>query len=176
MKKIKKVIAIILFVTIASCDIADTPIKLSVSNSITRDVNISIAQTSVGTTKDIDLRETINLADIVSNVADITAVKVNSISYKYKDFSGNQNGRIETVLLKIDTVVLANETDVNVFSEVENATSHLVTDASALTKLEDILLTNKETVMAIIASVQSDDGAMEFKMEVTVDLTVTLKN
>ena len=48
MKKITKLVAIMLFVTIASCDVTDAPIKLSVSNSITKDVNVSIVQTTAG--------------------------------------------------------------------------------------------------------------------------------
>ena len=175
MKKIKTLLVGMLFIALSGCDINDTPIKLTASNSITKDIDLSVAQTS-GTPFSLDIRETINIADVASNVADVTDVKINSISYKYKDFTGNEAGRIQSVLLKIDNVVLVQEANVDVFSETDNAVIHQVTDTAKLTKLEQVLLSDKETQLAVIGSILSDAGAMNFKMEVSISLTVTLKS
>lgn len=169
MKKVKIFFASVLFIALSACNITDTPIELQVTNSITKDIAVTVTQTNG--TQSLSESTTVNLSDIVSNVADITDVKINSLTYKFKDFTGNTAGRVETISLKINNSEFATGTDIDP-SQQESFT----VDSSKFAALESILENDSQTTLAVDGSMQSNAGDMSFNIEISIDLTVTLNN
>lgn len=169
MKKVKTLFVGILFIALSACNITDTPVELNVTNSITKDIAVSVNQTNGS--QSLSETTTVNLSDIVSNVGDITEVKINSLSYKFKDFTGNTAGRVESISLKINNSEFATGTDIDP-SKQESFT----VDSSTFADLENILKNDSQTTLAVAGTMQSNAGDMSFNIEITIDLTVTLKN
>lgn len=169
MKKVTSILIGVLFIAFTACDITDTPIELSVTNSITKDIAVSVNQTNGS--QSLSETTTVNLSDIVSNVGDITDVKINSLTYKFKDFTGNTDGRVESISLKINNSEFANGTDIDPSKE-----ESFNVDSSKFATLESILKNDSQTTLAVDGSLQSNAGDMSFNIEILIDLTVTLKN
>ena len=172
MKKLTASLLIILSVIVTSCGIADD-ISISGTKDITKDFSISVDQTTAGTPADLSASTTINLSDVVSDAADgnIESVKINSFNYKFKDFVGaNTTGRV-SFALKINGEEFTSVTDV----DPSTGTTYTVNEADKLAVLENILKNDSSSDLSAVGTIQSDDGAMSFKIEISFNITVTLK-
>jgi hypothetical protein len=171
MKKILSLVAVALLV-FTSCDINENPIEITTTTAINEVVPVTVPQTN-GTAVDFEDTTTVNLADVISNVGDLTSVDVNSMSYKIKNFTGNTAGTV-SLTLKVNGTVYASETDVNVSNAASAGTVFSVTDATLINQLESILLNDSQVNFVFSGSSLSDDGDMNFDIEISVNLTATI--
>lgn len=172
MKKIVLLLSVVLAFT--SC-LDSNPVELTATNAITKDIDVTVAQTN-GTPKTLNATTTVKLSDVISNVADITDVKINKFTYKFKEFTGNTAGVVQSISLKVNNDVLATGSNIKVSQEADNGTVFQVTDTAKLALLENLLKTSSQANLAITGSVLTDAGSMNFKIEVFVNVTVKLKS
>ncbi|MFN0728372.1 hypothetical protein [Polaribacter gochangensis] len=173
----KKIIVFVLLATITiSCGSLFELLELKVDNDLTESIDVNVPQTA-GTTGTFDLTETIDLrsGDFAEYVDKITAVKINSFTYKFKDFSGNTEGTIPSGVLKFDDTEVGTITNLNISQAVTDETIFTVSDAAVLSKLEDAFVNNTSTVITLSGNALSDAGPMDFKVEVSISLTATIK-
>ncbi|MGB0892613.1 MAG: hypothetical protein ACPGUU_09695 [Flavobacteriaceae bacterium] len=172
MKKLTALLVGILFVSFTSCDSIEDAISVSGTKTITNDFDVSIPQTTAGTPQSLNESTTINMSEVVSDAtsANVESVKVNSLSYTFKNHTGNTAGRIVTMSLKIGNEEFAAVSDV----DPSVGASFTITDAAKLTAIENILK-NATTTLSATGTIQSDAGDMSFDVEVAINVTVTLK-
>lgn len=172
MKKVTALLIGILFVSTISCDSIKDAVSVSGTKTVTNDFNVSIPQTTAGTPQSINESATINLSEIVSDAssANLESVKVNSLSYKIKNHTGNTAGRIVTLSLKIGSEEFGAMTD---FDPSLGGT-FTIADSAKLAAIENILK-NATTTLSAAGTIQTDAGNMSFDVEVSINITVTLK-
>ena len=173
----KKIIVLFVLATLTvSCGSLFELLELNVENDLTEDIVASVPQTSAtaeafNLTKTLDLRS----GDFAEYVDKITAVKINTFNYKYKDFTGNENGKIVSGTLKFDDVVIGTITDLNISEAATAGTVFEITDAAILSQLENAFVNNSSTTITLSGEVLSEGDAMNFKVEVNIKLTATVK-
>ena len=134
MKKVCCLLALI--VVSISCDIANELTKLNVNNEIIETIGVSISKTNGSPitfefNKEIDL----NSGQFADYIDQIKAVKINRLTYKFKDFQGNANGTITTSSLKLGAIELTSLSNVDIQQAVNEGTVFEISDASKLTTL-----------------------------------------
>ena len=159
-----------------SCGSLFELLELKVENDLTEDIVANVPQTSA-TAESFNLTETLDLrsGDFAEYVDKITAVKINTFNYKYKDFTGNANGVVISGALKFDGVVVGTITNLNISQEATAGTVFEITDANVLSQLEDAFVNNSSTTITLSGNVLSEAGPMDFKVEVNISLTATVK-
>ena len=173
----KKIIVLFVLATLTvSCGSLFELLELNVENDLTEDIVASVPQTSAtaeafNLTKTLDLRS----GDFAEYVDKITAVKINTFNYKYKDFTGNENGKIVSGTLKFDDVVIGTITDLNISQAATAGTVYEITDTAVLSQLENAFVNNSSTTITLSGEVLSEGDAMNFKVEVNIKLTATVK-
>ncbi len=173
----KKIIVLFVLATLTvSCGSLFELLELNVENDLTEDIVASVPQTSAtaeafNLTKTLDLRS----GDFAEYVDKITAVKINTFNYKYKDFTGNENGKIVSGTLKFDDVVIGTITDLNISEAATAGTVFEITDAAILSQLENAFVNNSSTTITLSGEVLSEGDTMNFKVEVNIKLTATVK-
>tara|TARA_R110001606_G_scaffold72659_3_gene167395 strand:- start:5336 stop:5863 length:528 start_codon:yes stop_codon:yes gene_type:complete len=173
----KKVIMIVLLATITvSCSSLLELLELKINNDLTESIDVSIPKTA-GTTGTFDLTKTIDLraGDFAQYIDKITAVKINSFTYKYKDFTGNTAGTIPSGTLKFDNTVIGTITNLNISQAASAKTIFSITDTTIISQLENAFVNNSSTVITLSGNALSDAGPMDFKVEVNISLTATIK-
>jgi hypothetical protein len=171
MKKIVQLIAVALLV-FSSCDINENPIEIKTTTEIEESISVNVPQTN-GTAVMFENTSSVNLTDVISNVGDLTAVDVSSMSYKIMNFTGNTGGTV-SLTLKINGVEYASESDVNISNAATAGTVFSITDASLISQLESTLLNSSQVDFVFSGTSLSDDGAMDFDIEIFVALTATI--
>lgn len=172
MKKIVLLLSVVLAFT--SC-LDSNPVELTATNAITKQVDVTVAQTN-GTPRSLNATATVKLSDVISNVADITDVTINRLSYKFIEFTGNTDGVIQSISLKVNNDVLGTGSNIKVAQESENGTVFQITDTAKIAILENLLKNSTSANLAVEGSALSDAGNMEFKIEIFVNVTVKLKS
>jgi hypothetical protein len=173
----KKGIYILFLSLIAtSCGSLEDLLELNVENSLTESIPVNIPQTS-STAVAFDLSNTVSLnsGDLAQYKDKITAVKINSLTYKFKDFTGNTAGTIPTGTLKFDDVVIGEMADFNISSAATAGTIFEISDAAKLSLIESNFVNNSEISVKLSGTVLSETGVMDFKVEVFMNMTATIK-
>ncbi len=172
----KTIVLLLLAAVTVSCASLDELLELNVNNNLTESVAFNIPQTQ-GTTVSYSRSETLDLTtgDLAQYVDKITAIKINSLTYKFKDFVGNTAGMISAGTLKLDNTVVSSITNLNVSQAVNEETVFTISDSMILNQLESTLLNNSSATLLLSGDALSDAGAMDFKVEVTINLTATIK-
>lgn len=169
----------LLFISIIffSCDSLDELLELKVNNDLTESISVSVAQTQ-GTAESFDLSETtdLNSGDLAQYKGKITAIKINKLTYKFKDFVGNNAGAIPTGTLKFDDIIVDSLTDFNVSQAANAGTIYEITDATVLSNIENAFLNNNTTTIKLFGTVLSEAGGMDFTVEVFMNMTATIKD
>jgi hypothetical protein len=158
-----------------SCGSLDQFIELSVDNELTESIDAHVPQT-LGAVASFNLTETadLNSGDLAKYLDKISALKINTLSYKFIEFSGNSAGTITSGTLKFDNTVVATLTNFNISNASTARTVFNITDSAFLTQIEATLLNNKSTTILLKGSALSDAGSMDFKIEVSMNMTVTI--
>lgn len=172
----KKIICIFFLSLIAtSCGSLDDVLELKVENSLTESIPVSVLQTA-STAVAFDLSSTVNLntGDLAQYIDKISAIKINTLTYKFIDFTGNADGTIPTGTLKFDDVVIGELTDFNISAAAVAGTTFEITDAVKLNLIASNFVNNAEVTVKLIGTVLSEAGAMDFKVEVFMNMTATI--
>jgi hypothetical protein len=173
----KKIILLVVLATLTvSCGSLFELLELKVENNLTESIDASVPRTSAAA-EAFNLTETLDLraGDFAEYVDKITAVKINTFNYKFKDFTGNVNGVITSGTLKFDSTVVGTITNLNISQAATAGTVFEITDATVLSQLENAFVNNSSTTITLAGEVISEAGSMNFKVEVNISLTATVK-
>ena len=172
----KKIILLLVFaIFTVSCGGTYELLELKVNNDLTETIDVSIPKTT-GATSIFNLSKTIDLrsGDFADYIDKISAIKITSFTYRLKNFSGNSAGTIPLGNLKFDNTVVSTITNLNVSQEVNSQTIFTVTDSAILSQLENTFLNNTSTKIIASGNALSDEGSMNFVIEVNISLTATI--
>jgi hypothetical protein len=173
----KKIFSLLFVVTlITACGSLEELLELNVNNDLTESIDVHIPQTQ-GSAVAYDKTETVDLntGDFAEYVGKISAIKINTLTYKFKEFAGNRSGTVPSGSLKFDNILVAEMTDFNISQAATAGTVFNITDAAVLSQIETALLNNNAATIKLSGSVLSDAGAMDFKVEVFMNMTATIK-
>ena len=170
----KKLLSLLFVVALtSSCDINTDPIELTATTEIEESIPVSLPQTS-GVS--VSFNETINqdLSEIITNFSDVNGVNINSLSYQYRNATGNVNAVIESATLVINGTTVATISNVNISQASSASTVFEITDTAILDQLEDLFLTSSSANIQFSGSAVSEDGPIDFDIAVSINLTVSL--
>lgn len=161
---------------VTSCGSLEELLELKIENSLTESIPVNVPQTSnVAVAFDFSNTVDLNSGDLAQYKDKITAIKINSLSYKFIDFTGNDAGTIPTGTLKFDDVVVGELTDFNIATAAAAGTPFEITDAAILNQIATNFVNNSEVSVKLKGTVLSEAGAMDFKIEVFMNMTATIK-
>lgn len=165
-----------LSIVASSCGSLDDLLELKVENSLTESIAAIVPKTS-NVAVVFNLSSTINLnsGDLAQYKDKITAVKINSLTYKFKEFTGNSAGTIPAGTLKFDNVILKEMTNFNISDAATAGTVFKITDETKLNEIASNFINNSELTVKLNGSVLSEASSMEFKVEVFMNMTATIK-
>ena len=135
MKKVFSLVLIAIFIT--SCGSLEELLELNVNNDLTESVDVHIPQTQ-GTAVNYNKTETVDLStgSFAEYVGKISAIKINSLTYKLKEFAGNTAGTIQTGSLKFDNILVDEMTNLNIADAANAGTVFSITDAAVLSQMK----------------------------------------
>lgn len=160
-------------VLVSSCDINTDPVELTVNSSFTEPITVNIPQTS-GTSVNYNETVTQDLNDIIANFNAITGININSLSYKYKNVTGNTDAEIQSGSISINGTTIASISNVNMAQEAAAGTVFQISDQTILNQLEVEFLNNSSATIQFSGTAISESGPVDFEIEVSIDLTVSL--
>ena len=172
----KKLIYLLLFsLIIISCNSLEQLLELKVNNDLTESVDAQVPQTSA-TAVAFNLNTTANLntGDFAQYAGKISALKINTFSFKFKEFSGNNAGTIPNATLKLDDIDLLTLSNINISQSANSNTSFDISDATVLSQVETALLSSNSITLKLVGNVLSEAGPMEFKVEISMNMTATI--
>jgi hypothetical protein len=174
MKKVIYILFLSLIVT--SCDSLGELLELKVENSLTETIAATVPKTgNVPVVFNLPSTVDLNSGDLAQYKDQITAIKINSLTYKFKDFTGNTAGVISTGTLKFDDVVLGELANFNIYDAATAGTQFGITDEAKLNEIASNFVNNSESAVQLSGTVLSEAGEMKFNIEVFMDMTVTVK-
>lgn len=141
---------------------------LRITSSTTGTVSISIPQTN-GTAHSSDNTVSRELNDIVSNLDNASEINIDALSYTFTNVDGNTNAVIQAASLSINTITVADVTNINISQEED--TVFEITDATLLNQIEQQLLSGSELTIRLTTSTLSDESPVSFDIEVAVTLS-----
>ncbi len=170
----KKLFPFLLAVLMFSSCIDSNSITITISNTITETVAVDIPQTN-GIPHTTNETVNQNLDDIIVNLDDVDSINIDALSYQFKNVNGNSAAIIQNATLAVNGVTIATHTNLNVSQEATNGTVFTISDEVVLNQLETLILNNSTVTVQYSSSTLSDAGPITFDVEVSVDLTATLK-
>ena len=172
----KKYIYIFFLSLIAtSCGSLEELLELKVENSLTESIPVEVPQTSnVAVAFDFSNTVDLNSGDLAQYKDKVTAIKINSLSYKFVNFTGNDAGTIPTGTLKFDDVVVGELTDFNIATAAVSGTPFEIIDAAILNQIASNFVNNSEVSVNLKGTILSEAGAMNFKVEIFMNMTATI--
>lgn len=173
----RKLILLFVLATITvSCGSVFELLELNVNNDLTEKIEISVPKT-LGTTDAIDFTQTVDLnsGDLGEYIGKITAIQITAFNYKFIEFNGNTAGTIPSGVIKFDDTIVSTLANLNISQAANRETVFQITNPEVLKKLETTFLNNSATVITLTGDALSDDGPMNFKVEVNISLTATIK-
>ncbi|MBL4606166.1 MAG: hypothetical protein JKY02_11050 [Flavobacteriaceae bacterium] len=169
----KKVFTLLFAIALlSSCEDNLEPIEVTASISITESVAVNIPQTT-GTPVSYDETATQDLNQLISNLNSVTAININALSYTYTNVTGNTNAVIQSASVVINGFTVASISNVNIGQEANTAIA--ITDTAVLDQIEALLLNDPTVIIQFVGTALSDDGSIDFDVEFSVSLTITLQ-
>lgn len=172
MKNLNRFLVVILLVFgYASCDELDKLTEVDFDATVTDIIYVDAIDGGV----DVPLNNsrTIKLADAGGDVQDyinnIESVSFNSLTYQVINFVGDAAGTM-TVNILADGVIMDTHTGVTVSSQV--GTIHEITDTATLNAIASDLKNGNSVIFEIDGTATSDEGGMDFDIQVSLDVTV----
>lgn len=141
---------------------------LQITSSTTGTVSISIPQTN-GTAHSSDDTVSRELNDIISNLDNASEINIDALSYKFTNVDGNTNAVIQTASLSINTITVADVSNINISQEED--TVFEITDTAILNQIEAQILSSSSLVIRLTTSTLSDESPVSFDIEVAVTLS-----
>ncbi|TVZ56283.1 hypothetical protein OD91_1567 [Lutibacter sp. Hel_I_33_5] len=174
MKKITTVVT--LLVLFISCEINQEAVQIMAKSDFSKAIRVVVPKTN-NTPFEFEKKSTaVNLAEYISNVNNVTGIAISEVSFQLKNFTGNTKGIIQSLSVKAaDALTLMSITNVNPSQEATKGTVYKITDPTIIKELEKVFLLNNTTSMfSVSGSLLSNEGKMEFDIEVSVKLTATI--
>ncbi len=177
MKNILLVLGIFLIgFSFSSCDEEDIvgllP-KFDVNLVKTENIRVEIDQTNDGW---VTYSKQTNLNIINSDTKDyinkIKGLKINKLSYKIINFSGDPIGEVKGSFKVAGEVSLSNEFVVK--TSADNGVVYQITEVAELNRIAIALKKGQDVVVEYSGSALCDDDALDFTVEVTMDAKVTI--
>ncbi len=163
--------------TFNSCDSLTELLEFNVDNDLTENISVSVLQTQ-GNARDFNLSETtdLNSGELAQYRDKITAVKINKFTYKIKDFVGNSSGELVAGSLKFNDLTITSFADFNISSAATAGTVFEITDTDIISSVENAFLNNNSATLSFVGTVLSNEGPMDFNVEVFMSMTATIKD
>lgn len=163
------------FFILVSCETIEN-IELKVENNLTERIPVRISQTA-NMEESFDFTNTLDIhsgdfSQFENKIAELTIMH---LSYAFIDFTGDTNGSITSGVLEIDDVVIAEKTDFNVSTAAAAGTVFHVTDVEKLQRIASIFTGDIDAVVRLKGAVLSERDAMDFKIELRLDMIATMK-
>ena len=158
-------------VLITSCEDSDT-VQITASTSINESIIVNFPQTN-GASVDYEQTTSEDITEIVSNFNTISSINIDSLSYQFKNVVGNTNAIIETASIIIQGSVIATISNINIATEASNSSVFEITDEVILNQLEANFLNNTSLTIQFSGTGISDEGDLDFEIEVSMQLTAT---
>jgi len=160
----------------SSCDEDDLEALLpafDVNLNETENIPVHIDQT-IGDWVTFSETTTINIVngDTEDYLNKIKEVKINSLSYKVINFNGDPIGEVKGNFSVAGQVSLSNEFVVK--TSADNAVVYQVTEVAELTRIANALKSGQDVVVEYAGSALCDDNSMDFTIEVTMSVKVTI--
>ena len=175
MKNLIKFLAVLVLIFgYTSCDELDKLTEVDLSTTVTKNIPVTVDD---GAGLSVDISNSINSIDI--NIGDyidsaylskIEEVKINSMTYKVINFSGDTAG-VMTANLTADGVTLDTHTDVIVSNVVGEM--YPIDDTAKLTTIANNLKNSSNDVVFAVSGTSINDGGMTFTIEITLNLKIT---
>ncbi len=164
------------FFILVSCEVLEK-IELKVENNLTEYIPVRISQTT-GMEEFFDFTNTVNIhsGDFAQYEDKITELKIVELSYRFIDFTGDSNGSITLGTLKFDDLVIAEMTDLIVATAASSGTVFRVTDVEKLNRIASSFIGDSDVVVSLKGAVLSEMDAMDFKIELRLEMIATLKD
>jgi len=156
-------------ILISSCE---ESVEITASTTFVDTVEVSIPQSN-GTDVTYDETTTQNLTELVSNYDDITDINIDSLSYTFTNLTGNSNAVITSATVEINEIIVATTSNLNIGQEVTNETVVEITDTALLNQLENTFLTNSSVSIRFYGSASTEEGSVDFNLQVSIGLTAT---
>lgn len=172
MRKIVTLLFVIALVS--SCQDNLEPIELTTSTSITESVAVTIEQTS-GAPISYDETTTQDLNQVISNLSNVTDINIDLLTYTFKNVSGNTNAVIQSGSIVVNGNTVASISNVNISQQANDVTVFAITDTAVLDQIEAEILNDSNVTIQLSGSALSDDGPIDFEVEFTLNMTVTLQ-
>ncbi len=173
MKNLIKFLAVLVLIFgYTSCDEIDKLTEVDLSTTVTENIPVIVddgAGESVNISNSID----INIGDYIdaAYLSKIEEVKINSMTYKVINFSGDTAG-VMTVDLMADSVILDTQTGEVVKDHADMATVFPIDDTAALSIIANNLKNGSNVTFAVDGT-SINDGGMSFEIEITLSLKIT---
>ena len=137
----KKFIPFLLSIVLFVGCIDSNPITITVSSSVSETVLVEIPQTNGATHT---TNETVNqdLNEVITNLDDVDSLNIDSLSYQFKNTTGNSAAVVQNATLVINGITVATHTNLNISQEAANETVFTISDESVLNQLESLILNN----------------------------------
>lgn len=167
MKNLIKFLAVALLVFgFTSCDELDDLTDVDFNTSVTERITVSLDDNEA-----LNNSVAINIDnnDTHDYLSKIKSVKINSLTYKVMNFSGDTSGRI-TANFIADGVTLATHTDVVVYDEI--GVVYSIEDTAKLSAIAKKLKGGSNVTMSVTGT-SINEGGMDFLIEITLNLKVT---
>ena len=172
MKNLIKFLAVLVLIFgYTSCDELDKLTEVDLSTTVTKNISVTVDD-GLGSSVNISNSIDINIGDYIDSdyLSKIEEVKINSMTYKVINFSGDQTGEM-TANLTADGVTLDTHTDVIVSNVVGEM--YTIDDTAKLTTIANNLKNSSNDVVFAVSGTSINDGGMTFTIEITLNLKIT---
>ena len=171
----RKIVALLFAVVMMySCQDNLEPIELTTSTSISETVAVSIPQTT-GTPISYDETTIQDLNQLISNLNSVTGINIDLLTYTFKNVTGNTNAVIQSGSIVVNGNTIAMISNVNIAQEANGGTVFAITDTAVLDQIEALLLNDSNVTVQVSGMALSDDGPINFEVELHLNLTITLQ-
>ncbi len=167
----KKSIQLLMLIILLSCSSEDAPEILT--TTIVHSVTVRLPETSGSRTiySDFDFED---LDSFITNSSKITDVKVNSLSYKFKNLTGNSEVDMYSYRIYVNGRMIEEVSDpISLIQAVRQGTVFKIESDSLFDDVATHILINPVVVVRSSGWVQSDESPANFDIEVTIGVTAT---
>ena len=172
MKNSLKILTV-LFISFSffACDDVEDLLDITLSDTIVEEIPVVVAQTNgERATFSKSVSVSLDAGEFEEYLDKIKDVEIKSLSYKIINFSGDPTGDVMATFSVDGVVDLENSFVVK--TAADNATIFEITDTDALNQLADQLKNNHAFTANYSGSALCDNDAMNFTVEITLDLEV----
>lgn len=166
------IFASIFCLTLFSCDTIDDLTEVTFDTSLSDKIVVHVNQTS-GTAISFNESIFLNLdnTDTHDYLNDINNISINSLSYKIINFTGDPMGVIDVEFFVDDVSLLTDNFIVK--TQADSGQIFEVTNTTQLNQIASALKNQQQITAKYEGSALCDTDTMDFKVEVTIGISVT---